>query len=118
MSREASGDVIFHGFDREVPDLGRVYDPGFEFVNLPLFVGKTWISSCESYSDPELESEGTLTFEYEVLGSRAGAPRSPRTGRYRRQNAGTNSTMIVKSSSRPSSMQPDNTSFPATGTDE
>ena len=56
-SQDAGGDVFFHGFDR--PEVSAQYSPPILYIDVPLFVGKTW--------DTTTVSPFAIHFHFEVV---------------------------------------------------
>ena len=61
---EPDGGVLLWGFWRET--WGIAYDPPIRMVDAPLFVGKAWNNTVESYSLPDLVPYMTFDFNYTV----------------------------------------------------
>jgi len=61
-----SGDVYLHGFARMSPRVSYFYEPPLQYVDGPLYPGKTWSSSAALVEFPGGPAVGYLNVQYTV----------------------------------------------------
>jgi hypothetical protein len=61
---KADGGLLLWGWNRTLDGTGLLYEPPIVYIDAPLSLGKTWISTCNVYKLPDTTYIGTLNIEF------------------------------------------------------